>query len=60
MPIFCFIIYKLLTWEHGDCDYPKARAIEMGSISPIMGGDNGVSEYPLTFKTSFSACNITL
>ncbi len=49
MPIFCFIIYKLLTWEDGDCDYPKAKAIEMGSISPIMGGDNGVSEYLLTF-----------
>jgi len=31
-----------LTWEDGDCDYPKARAMEMGSISVIMGGDNGV------------------
>jgi hypothetical protein len=38
-----------LTREDGDCDYPKAREMEMSSISPIMGGDNGVSEHILTF-----------
>jgi hypothetical protein len=44
-----FIIYKLLTWEDGDCDYPKVRAMEMNSISLTMGRDSGVNEHLLAF-----------
>ncbi len=55
-----FFVYYLQVVDMGGWRLwlSKGKGNEMGSISIIMGGDNGVGEHLLTFKTSLSACNI--